>query len=406
MLGQYRTGGVDVWQSGLARHVRSFARQIYPQIDAKLSRRTIGTVPQTLVFADWRWEAPRLAAKKAGFGALIEDWVWEHGEFALDRSCAERISRNEFDAFIGVEFGALDALTRARQLGKWGVVAFLSAHHATRTRWVDSEYERFPELMSPATKKLLEKGKVRDARRDQEAGVAHIIHCASRFTYNSLVTVGVPREKLIVAPLGCPAVAQECVTVRRPSEKVRFLYSGSASVQKGAHLLIDAWKKLRAGSAAELHFFGGMALPDRCMKNVSGIFYNGAVSAQRIAQEYRSASVLVFPTLCDGFGMVVAEAFANGLPVITTANAGAADLVRDGENGWVVPPRDVHALAERLQWCIDHKDALEDMRKPARETARQWTWEHFRALFITQLMDRLARLNPGGNAALANCNNS
>src|SRR5689334_3706924 len=108
-----------------------------------------------------------------------------------------------------------------------------------------------------------------------------------------------------------------------------------------------------------------------------------------MSREYRSASVLVFPTLCDGFGLVVGEAFAHGLPVITTPNAGAADLIRENENGWLVAPGDAAALAARMEWCIDHPAALEELREPARETARQWTWAHFRSHFLEQLIDKL-----------------
>ena len=60
---------------------------------------------------------------------------------------------------------------------------------------------------------------------------------------------------------------------------------------------------------------------------------------------FRRAAMLVLPTLCDGFGYVVSEAMANGLPVITTYNAGAAERVDEGRNGFVVPPADALALA-------------------------------------------------------------
>jgi glycosyltransferase involved in cell wall biosynthesis len=407
MLGEFRTGGVDVWRSGAARSVRDLAGRLYPAIESKLARRGITSIPQALVSADWRWEACRVAIKQVSVGSLLEDWFWEHSEHALDNYCAKKISGAGFDAFIGVEHGALRTLTRAKQLGKPGVVAFLSPHHATRARWVDSEYERFPEILTPAAKTLLEKGKFRDARRDEEANVASIIHCASRFTRGSLVAAGYPSQNIMLVPLGCPPVSDEGLNQRSRSNRVRFLYSGAASVHKGAHLLIEAWKKLKPASAAELHFFGVVALPGRCLENLgSGVFLHGPVSSQRIAQEYRASSVLVFPTLCDGFGMVIAEALSNGLPVVTTPNAGAADLVRENENGWVVPAGDSEALAERMQRCIDNPEMLEDMREPARATARGWTWAQFRTSFRCQLEYHLSRISSSGDATLANCDYS
>jgi glycosyltransferase involved in cell wall biosynthesis len=60
---------------------------------------------------------------------------------------------------------------------------------------------------------------------------------------------------------------------------------------------------------------------------------------------------MLFPSVEDGFALVVAEALACGLPVITTPNTGASDLIHPGENGEVVPIRDPQALAQAaLRW--------------------------------------------------------
>ena len=84
--------------------------------------------------------------------------------------------------FFGVEHGALFSVQAAQSAGKKAVVAFLSPHHQTRERWVDRQYGEFPELATPAARRLLEMGKQRDARRDQEARTADVVHCASSFT--------------------------------------------------------------------------------------------------------------------------------------------------------------------------------------------------------------------------------
>jgi len=90
--------------------------------------------------------------------------------------------------------------------------------------------------------------------------------------------------------------------------------------------------------------------------------------------------------------------------VITTVNAGAADLIEDGRNGFVVPPADVDALAERLAWCLDHADELVAMRRHAAATAARWTWHEFRADFRRKLAERLGEPSlapPRSVAALA-----
>jgi glycosyltransferase involved in cell wall biosynthesis len=85
----------------------------------------------------------------------------------------------------------------------------------------------------------------------------------------------------------------------------------------------------------------------------------------------------------------VTEAFAQGLPVITTNRAGAADLVKHGVNGLIIPAGDVNALAEALDWCITHRLELKNMRQAALETAASWQWSDYRLALIENLRDGL-----------------
>jgi glycosyltransferase involved in cell wall biosynthesis len=73
--------------------------------------------------------------------------------------------------------------------------------------------------------------------------------------------------------------------------------------------------------------------------------------------------------------------------VITTPNAGAADLVEEGRNGYLVPARDPIRLAERMESCIDGWEELHSMRACARETAIRWRWTDFRSSFRSKLAE-------------------
>lgn len=391
VLGRFYTGGVDQWNSSLARRMRKVAGDWVPQVNARLSRRRIATVPEEVVSADWSWEGWRLFARYSGLGRLVEDWFWERSELALDRKCAELMGTSRYDTFFGVEHGALFSIQAAHAAGKKAVVGFLSPHHKTQERWVDPQYDRFPELWTAATRQLREKARQRDARRDEEARMADVLHCASKFTRNSLIAEGHSPRKMVMVPLGCPAVVSVRLAPVSPSRRpLRFVYSGPVAVHKGAHLLLEAWNMLAPRSGAELHFYGVNTLPKRVVERAgAGVFFHGSVSKTEIACAYREASVLVFPTLCDGFGMVVAEALAHGVPVITTPNAGASDLIVEGRNGFLVPPGETAALAERMEWCLDHSEDLGAMRDEAMATARRWTWGDFRAGVRNQLLPLL-----------------
>lgn len=388
-LGAFYTGGVDWFRSPAGRTLRKLASRVYPRLDSLMSRRRIPGVPPELIFPDWRWESPRLAARSLGLGTRVVDRIWELGELALDRNCARLIRKDRFSAYFGVEHGALSSIQAARSVGKKSVVGFLSPHHSMRAEWVDQEYERFPELLTSDTRKIRELAKTRDARRDEEARTADVVHCASTFTARSLIRAGLTTpDKLTIVPLGCPTPVNRASSAKR---RMRFISSGSVALHKGTHILLDAWRRLRPGHSAELHIYGAITVPRSFLGALDGsVILHGPVSSAEMSQAYSEGAVLVFPTLCDGFGMVVAEAFSHSLPVITTPNAGAADLVREGNNGFLVPPRDVDHLAARLEWCIDHPEDLESMRQAARETALRWQWSDFRNLFRAQLEARLS----------------
>ena len=116
------------------------------------------------------------------------------------------------------------------------------------------------------------------------------------------------------------------------------------------------------------------------MENVpASVFFHGSVTGDQIEREYAASSVLVFPTLCDGFGMVVTEAWSRGLPVLTTPCAGVTDLLRDRENGLLFPARDPEAIAATILGCAERRDELRAMRGAARTTAAAWQWSDYRA---------------------------
>lgn len=386
----YATGGADAARSRPMRWARAAVATISPALDRQLRRRAITGVPARMVHPSWRWEVPRVLASRLAAAAPIEDWLWEQSEKALDRRCAAWLKRPDAGGFLGVEYGALESLRTARSLGKPAVVAFLSPHHKTRARWVDSELERHPSLLPKGRDRAERLAPVRDARRDEEANVADWIETGSSFTTRSLVDAGFPAHKILTVPLGGPDPVEERRLPTHAPASTRFSYVGPVSVRKGAHYLLRAWRRVH-GQGASLDFYGKtLVSADVCLdaqRRPGGdtITFHGPVPAADLTDVYLRSSVLVLPTLCDGFGLVVSEALAHGLPVVTTSNAGAADLVTHGVNGFVIPPADDDALASTLQWCADHPEELFAMRRAALARAACWTWAHFRRRHIDVL---------------------
>ena len=133
------------------------------------------------------------------------------------------------------------------------------------------------------------------------------------------------------------------------STTCRFMFSGSFVRRKGVHLLASAFAKLRnRGHDAELHLVGDGRLMNslriRTSPVADRVHFHGFQQWRDLPRFYANADVLCAPSLYDGWGMIVPEGLAAGMPVISTNMTGAAkELITKG-CGWLVPADDEHAL--------------------------------------------------------------
>lgn len=94
-----------------------------------------------------------------------------------------------------------------------------------------------------------------------------------------------------------------------------------------------------------------------------------------LIKEYKRHKIMIFPSLFEGFGMVFLEGMAAGLAVLASSEGGARDIVRDRENGILVPPRSSKLLAEKVIYFLDNEKTREKIGRRATETARNYTWD-------------------------------
>jgi glycosyltransferase involved in cell wall biosynthesis len=105
---------------------------------------------------------------------------------------------------------------------------------------------------------------------------------------------------------------------------------------------------------------------------------------KQYVERFQTSDIFVFPSIEDGFGIVVAEALACGLPVITTKNTGASDLIEPGRNGEIVPIRDPEAIAEAaLKWWA--KVQRQERPEGVAGMRERLSFETFEKTFMSQL---------------------
>ena len=161
---------------------------------------------------------------------------------------------------------------------------------------------------------------------------------------------------VIPDPLSFVPTAQSTLGVKRVIAVGRYVY------QKGFDLLLQAWAKIERQCPdwmLVVYGDGDRAPYEQMMRNLgidtSRCLLNGPTTD--IQREYVNSSLFVFTSRFEGFGMVLVEAMACGLPVVSFAcPCGPKDIVRDGEDGFLVENGNIDELVQQLmKLMVDHR---------------------------------------------------
>lgn len=175
---------------------------------------------------------------------------------------------------------------------------------------------------------------------------------------------GIPSEKIHVIPPGINFEDWKA-SPRLPVDNrpIRILFVGGHFKRKGGDLLLKVWREQFRG-CAELHLVTQANIPSE-----PGVYlYQGLQpNSLELRRLYAEADIFALPTLSDTFGIVLAEAGAAGLPVVSTSIAGIPEIVWHGESGLLCPSGDVNALAGALKQLIDNPEMRIEMGRKGRE---------------------------------------
>lgn len=161
-----------------------------------------------------------------------------------------------------------------------------------------------------------------------------------------------------------------------------ILYTGVLIPRKGVHHLISAVGCIAKDfSQAHLVILGNesdavyvaelKALVTR-LELDARVRFIGAMPQTELAVWMARASVFVLPSVSEGLGRVVVEAMATGTPAIGSHVGGIPEMVHDGATGFLVPPGDEAALAQRIRWVLEHPEETRQMGRRARRFAEQF----------------------------------
>jgi starch synthase len=209
-----------------------------------------------------------------------------------------------------------------------------------------------------------------------ETNLADLILVPSDYVKETLIENGVAESKITIVPYGADLPKVTLMTPKKDSSKIRFIFVGHICQRKGVQYLLEAFSRF-SNANVELVLVGDIVGGGEGLKKYRDLFTHiSSVPYSQLAELYDSADVFVLPSLHEGSALVVFEALAAGLPVITTFNTGS--VVRDNEEGFIVPICDVDTLFEKMELLSKDSQLRDEMSLKARERAKLFTWKTYR----------------------------
>jgi glycosyltransferase involved in cell wall biosynthesis len=357
------------------------ARLIPGSMRAMLERRARVQIPLELVHMRPFRELVRSllirAGKKRFVSAELSYFSIDNVYRDLDRYVARNLQRySNLQAVYAYEDGALHQFRIAHQLGIHCIYDLPIGYWRANREISITEAELQPAWKG--TLNALGNSPEKCARKDEEIALADTIFVASSYTRSTLKLYPGDEKKVVVIPYGTPSPVRIAREITKKTDPIRVLYVGSLTQRKGISYLFEAIRQL--GSAATLTVVGRKVGSSEALdKACNAHRWIESLPHTEILAQMRQHDVFVFPSLFEGFGLVIGEALSQGMPVITTPNTGGPDILRDGTDGFIVPIRDAEAIAARLLQLHDNRALLQQMSDAARERAGQLDWQGYRA---------------------------
>ena len=316
-------------------------------------------------------ELRRLVTRALGWGN--ERLSYEANDWLM-RTMSRECRRPAVTAVHAYEDCSLWQFEEAKRLGKACLydmpIGYYPAWEQTQTELVRRYADWLPAGGLPSSHY------VRPQQKRREMELADLVLVPCSFVEHTIRTF-YPHKNVARAAYGVDLNFWRPPTEKPEGGRLRFIYAGQLSLRKGIPVLLQAWEAAALHNA-ELELVGMWQLAES--KRVAlprGVNWRPACSREALRERYRAADVFVFPSFFEGFGLVLLEAMACGLPAIASEATAGPDVLTPA-CGRLVPTGDPEALVESLGWFEQHRGQLPELSRAARGQAERCTWENYR----------------------------
>lgn len=383
MKGFFNAGILQSYYTTIASFPGSFLYRLGSlKVLSDIKRRSIDAAMRAYVHTHSWKESGRQIAIKAGIKKMI---THETGLFSvdavyknLDKYVSKKLATEKkkgADAVYAYEDGAYYTFQQAKKLGLTCFYDLPIGYWRNMHTILVKEKELNPEWS--CTFEGLNDSPEKLHRKDKEISLADVIIVASSFTLKTLQDFPGQLPEVHVIPYAFPPVSERVFESFHNKRKLKLLFVGGLSQRKGLSYLFDAVKGLEKFVSLTVLGRAGTANCAILNDHIKRHTWIATLPHTQVLLLMQQHDVLVFPSLFEGFGLVITEAMAQGTPVITTERTAGPDIIKDGEDGWLVNAGSVEALKNIIERLLLQPPLIETVGRQALETAKKRTWEMY-----------------------------
>lgn len=214
-------------------------------------------------------------------------------------------------------------------------------------------------------------------RYDKEIELTDYFIVPSDFVKESLLFHNVDPSKIFICSYGVDTNRFIYSEIKESTTVLNCVYVGGVNQRKGISYLLDAFKNFSSDQVS-LTIVGNFDKEDINIKEYLNKYnFVGSVTNEEVGQICSKADIMVFPSLSEGLSLAVLEGLGCGLPVIATRNSGYTGIIKDEYNGFIIDAGNSKVITEKINWFLSNKDRIPEMRRNARDTALNFTWDTY-----------------------------
>lgn len=376
--GLYKKGILDSFHTCIACFKHSFLYYISKGPLKEFKRREFSLFLKKYTYTYPHKELCRLLAQKL----KQTQWIThETGIFCIDKiyhNIDQKVSQYlekkqaSIDAIYTYEDCALASFQSAKKFKKLCLYDLPIGYWRAMHQLLTEEQHQNPQWAT--TLGGLNDSPSKLQRKDEELALADKIYVASTFTKKTLSMYHGKLSEIEVIPYGFPPINTNRKYTPFENRKIKVLFVGGLSQRKGISYFFESIKGLEDKLDVTVVGKGNIENCPILKESLSKIKYIPSLPHHEVLKLMSTQDLFIFPSLFEGFGLVITEAMSQGTPVITTDRTCGPDIITHGENGWIVKAGDSTPIRTLLEQFIQQPNTLILAGKAALKTADSRPW--------------------------------